>query len=317
MNNNTETNIKTTDNISPSRKKLGLVAVIIVEIIFGFSFLFSKLLLNMVSPSVMIAVRFLVAFIVLNLIVLVNKLLGDKALFTFSLKGKPLKPLLKLAICQPCIYFIAESYGIKLTSSSFAGIIIALVPIAGIIADVIFLKAKIHKVQILCAILSVVGVALTTIGAAGLKSSTLGLLFLLIAVISGSMFYVFSKEAGEYYSPLERTYAMFMIGFIVYSIPAAFDIAKDSSQIITALNNPLFYVCMAYLAIISSVVAFMLLNYASNLISVTSATLLANLITVISIFAGVVFLHESLTLLQIVGAVIIIGSVTIGTLKNT
>lgn len=46
MNNNTEKNIKTTDNISPSRKKLGLVAVIIVEMIFGFSFLFSKLLFN-------------------------------------------------------------------------------------------------------------------------------------------------------------------------------------------------------------------------------------------------------------------------------
>ncbi|MBR5789117.1 MAG: EamA family transporter, partial [Lachnospiraceae bacterium] len=63
-------------------------------------------------------------------------------------------------------------------------------------------------------------------------------------------------------------------------------------------------------------VAFMLLNFASNHVTVTSATLVANLTTVISIFAGVVFLHESLTVLQIVGAVIIIGSVTIGTLKN-
>lgn len=46
MNNDTEKKIKTTDNISPSRNKLGLVAVIIVEMIFGFSFLFSKLLFS-------------------------------------------------------------------------------------------------------------------------------------------------------------------------------------------------------------------------------------------------------------------------------
>ena len=303
-------------NNTAKKSKLGLLAVIAGDTIFGFSFLFSKLLLNMVSPSVMIAVRFFIAFMVLNLIVLINKLLGDKALFTFSLKGKPFKPLLKLAICQPCVYFIAESYGIKLTSSSFAGIIIALVPIAGILADVIFLKTKILKTQIACAMLSVIGVALTTIGATGLKSSTLGLLLLIIAVISGSMFYVFSKDAGEYYNPLERTYAMFMIGTIVYSIPAAFDIAKEPAMLTNALTEPTFYYCMAYLAIISSVVAFMLLNFASNHVSVTGATLIANLTTVISIFAGVVFLHESLTLLQIVGAVIIIGSVTIGTLKN-
>ncbi|MBR4795818.1 MAG: EamA family transporter [Lachnospiraceae bacterium] len=304
------------NNESARKPKLGLLAVIIGDTIFGFSFLFSKLLLGMVTPSEMIAIRFIIAFIVLNIIVLVNKLLGDKALFTFSLKDKPIKPLLKLAICQPCIYFIAESYGIKFTSSSFAGIIIALVPIAGILADVIFVKAKILKIQIFCALLSVAGVALTTIGASGLKSSTIGLALLIVAVISGSMFYVFSKDAGKYYNPLERTYAMFMIGSIVYSIPAAFDIVRKPNALITAFGNPVFYGCMAYLAVISSVVAFMLLNFASNHVTVTSATLVANLTTVISIFAGVVFLHESLTVLQIVGAVIIIGSVTIGTLKN-
>ena len=308
--------MNTVNNETARKPKLGLLAVIIGDTIFGFSFLFSKLLLNMVTPSVMIAVRFFIAFLVLNLIVLINKILGDKALFTFSLKGKPLMPLLKLAICQPCIYFIAESYGIKLTSSSFAGIIIALVPIAGILADVIFVKAKIHKVQIACALLSVVGVALTTIGATGLKSSTLGLLLLLIAVISGSMFYVFSKDAGKYYNPLERTYAMFTIGFIVYSVPATIDIIKDPKMLASAVTTSTFYYCMAYLAVISSVVAFMLLNFASNHVTVTSATLIANLTTAISIFAGVVFLHESLTVLQVVGAVIIIGSVTIGTLKN-
>lgn len=304
------------NNESARKPKLGLLAVIIGDTIFGFSFLFSKLLLGMVTPSEMIAIRFIIAFIVLNIIVLVNKLLGDKALFTFSLKDKPIKPLLKLAICQPCIYFIAESYGIKFTSSSFAGIIIALVPIAGILADVIFVKAKILKIQIFCALLSVAGVALTTIGASGLKSSTIGLALLIVAVISGSMFYVFSHDAGKYYNPLERTYAMFMIGSIVYSIPAAFDIIREPSAVMNAFKNPVFYGCMAYLAVISSVVAFMLLNFASNHVTVTSATLVANLTTVISIFAGVMFLHESLTVLQIVGAVIIIGSVTIGTLKN-
>ncbi len=302
------------DNVK--KPKLGLLAVIIGDTIFGFSFLFSKLLLNMVTPSVMIAVRFIIAFVVLNLIVVVNKLLGDKALFTFSLKGKPLKPLLKLAICQPCIYFIAESYGIKLTSSSFAGIIIALVPIAGILADVIFVKTRILKTQIVCALLSVFGVALTTIGATGLKSSTLGLLFLIIAVISGSMFYVFSNEAGQYYNPLERTYAMFMIGSIVYSVPAIFDIAREPGMFTAAITQPIFYGCMAYLAVISSVVAFMLLNFASNHVSVTSATLIANLTTVISIFAGVVFLSETLTLIQVIGAIIILASVTIGSIMN-
>lgn len=299
-----------------NKKTLGMIAVVIGDTIFGFSFLFSKVALSMVSPSVMIAIRFLTAFIVLNLIVLVNKLLKDKALFEFSLKGKPIKPILLLALCQPCLYFIAESYGIKFTSSSFAGIIISLIPITGILTDVIFLKTKVLKKQIVCAILSVFGVVLTTIGASNINSSVFGLLFLIVAVLAGSFFYVLSKNAGEFYNPLERTYVMFMVGTIVYMVPAIFEAVKSPEVVIEAVSTPIFWGCILYLAVISSVVAFMLLNFASNHVSVTSATLLANLTTVISIFAGVIFLKESFTLVQIIGAVIILLSVTYGSLKT-
>ena len=299
-----------------NKKTLGMIAVVIGDTIFGFSFLFSKVALSMVSPSVMIEIRFLTAFIVLNLIVLVNKLLKDKALFEFSLKGKPIKPILLLALCQPCLYFIAESYGIKFTSSSFAGIIISLIPITGILTDVVFLKTKVLKKQIVCAILSVFGVVLTTIGASNINSSVLGLLFLIVAVLAGSFFYVLSKNAGEFYNPLERTYVMFMVGTIAYMVPAIFETVKAPNEVLNAVSTPIFWGCILYLAVISSVVAFMLLNFASNHVSVTSATLLANLTTVISIFAGVIFLKESFTLVQIIGAVIILLSVTYGSLKT-
>lgn len=299
-----------------NKKTLGMIAVVIGDTIFGFSFLFSKVALGMVSPSVMIAIRFLTAFIVLNLIVLVNKLLKDKALFEFSLKGKPIKPILLLALCQPCLYFIAESYGIKFTSSSFAGIIISLIPITGILTDVVFLKTKVLKKQIVCAILSVFGVVLTTIGASNINSSVLGLLFLIVAVLAGSFFYVLSKNAGEFYNPLERTYVMFMVGTIVYMVPAVFETVKSPEVVREAVSTPIFWGCILYLAVISSVVAFMLLNFASNHVSVTSATLLANLTTVISIIAGVIFLKESFTLVQIIGAVVILLSVTYGSLKT-
>ena len=299
-----------------NKKTLGMIAVVIGDTIFGFSFLFSKVALGMVSPSIMIAIRFLTAFIVLNLIVLVNKLLKDKALFEFALKGKPIKPILLLALCQPCLYFIAESYGIKFTSSSFAGIIISLIPITGILTDVVFLKTKVLKKQIVCAILSVFGVVLTTIGASNINSSVLGLLFLIVAVLAGSFFYVLSKNAGEFYNPLERTYVMFMVGTIVYMVPAVFETVKSPEVVREAVSTLIFWGCILYLAVISSVVAFMLLNFASNHVSVTSATLLANLTTVISIIAGVIFLKESFTLVQIIGAVVILLSVTYGSLKT-
>ena len=51
------------------------------------------------------------------------------------------------------------------------------------------------------------------------------------------------------------------------------------------------------------------MNYGTVRVTVSEASIFANLTTVISIIAGVAFLHEVFTPFQIVGAVIILISV--------
>lgn len=289
-----------------------MLAVIAGNSIFGLSFLFSKTALELALPSVMLAVRFSVAFLVLNLIVLIGK---NK--ISFSLKGKPLKYVIALSLVQPVIYFMAESYGIALTSSAFAGTIIAVIPIAGLIADVVIMHVNVTKKQIVCSVASVIGVIITTVGAGDMKSSLLGVMLLLVAVIAGALFYVFSKKAGTYFNPLEKTYVMFGVGSIVYLILGYWQtIDYYDKADFPCLKVPEFWVCILYLAVVSSVIAFLLLNYGSSYVSVSEASLFANLTTVISIVAGIVIVHEEFSSAQIVGAVIIISSVYFATIKK-
>lgn len=286
-----------------------LIAVILGNSIFGFSFLFSKIALELTVPSVMLAVRFTVAFLALNLVVLFGKLTGK---LQFSLKGKPFKYVLLLSLFQPGLYFVTESYGIKLTSSAFAGTIIAVIPIAGILFDVFIMHAKVGKKQILCSLGSVIGVIITTLGAQNMESSTLGVLLLLIAVAAGALFYVFSKKSGEYFNALERTYMMFAMGSVIYLTYALVECRERYAELILpALLNSSFWGCIIYLSIVSSVMAFLLLNYGSSYVSVSEASIFANLTTVISIVAGVLFVNEIFTVWQMIGAIIIVGSVYI------
>ena len=290
-----------------------LLAVIIGNSIFGFSFLFSKIALELTIPSVMLAVRFTVAFLTLNLAVRIGKTTGK---FEFTLKNKPLRNVLLLALFQPCIYFVAESYGITYTSSAFAGTIIAVIPIAGLICDVLIMHTKVSRKQVLCSVGSVVGVIITTLGAQNMKSSTLGVLLLLVAVMAGALFYVFSKKAGEHFNALERTYVMFASGSLVYIMLALVECRGQYAELILpAVSNPSFWGCILYLSIVSSVIAFLILNFGSSYVSVSEASIFANLTTVISIVAGVVFINETFTLWQIIGAIIIIGSVYISSKK--
>ena len=302
-------------------RKKALLAALLGNSIFGFSFLFSKIALEITIPSVMLAIRFTTAFVVLNLIVLAGRMIKKKngtPLIEFSLKGKPWKSIVLLAIFQPVIYFFAESNGIALTSSAFAGTIIAVVPLVGVIFDVVIMHEKVSKKQMICSLASIAGVVVTTIGAKGMKSSSTGVLLLLIAVSSGAFFYVFSKKAGEHYNPLERTYVMFGAATVFFAIFAAVQCAGDfRNMVMPALTSGQFWTAIIYLAIFASVTAFMLLNYGNSYISVSKASIFVNLTTVISIIAGVVILGESFSVQQVIGAVIIIGSVYISSIENS
>ena len=293
-------------------KTKAMLAIILGSTIFGFSFLFSNVILDMTVPSVLLAVRFTLAFLVLNIVVLLGKGKID-----FSLKGKPLKDILLLAIFQPVIYFFAESYGISYTSSAFAGTIIAVVPIAGIICDILIMHVKVSRKQMICSVFSVIGVAITTLGVEGSKSSVLGIIMLFVAVMSAALFYVFSHKAGEYYNALERTYVMFAIGSVTFVSAALVQCAGHyDTLIIPAVTSMQFWGGMIYLSVFSSVLAFLALNYGSYHIPVSQASIFANLTTVISIVAGVVILHERFTVPQMVGAAVILASVYISNVAD-
>ena len=66
---------------------------------------------------------------------------------------------------------------------------------------------------------------------------------------------------------------------------------------------------MLYLALFSSVGAFFMLNYAANTLPVARSTAYANLSSVVSMFAGAVFLAEPVGVLHIIGCLLVLTGV--------
>lgn len=269
--------------------------------IFGFSFLFSKTALDLTTPFVLLSFRFLTAFLVLNLLLFTG-------LQKISLKGKPVGRLLLMGLIQPVIYFICETYGIALTTSSFAGVVIGLAPVMGLLFGTLFLKERSTLFQAVCAGLSVLGVVLTTTGGFG-TFSTAGFCLLLVAVVSASLFTVISRSISEVFTPFERTYVMFAMGCTAFPGIALVQTRGDLSCWTAPLSVPTFWVSLLYLAVVSSVCAFLLINYAVNHLSAGRTLILSNFSTVISVLAGIFIMGDSFTALQLAGIAIIIFSV--------
>ena len=84
----------------------GMLAAAGAYTIFGFSYLFSKMALDVTEPMILLCARFTVTFLVLNLLVAARVLRLD-------LRGKSLWGPILLGILQPVLYFILENYGLK------------------------------------------------------------------------------------------------------------------------------------------------------------------------------------------------------------
>lgn len=285
-----------------NKKTKALLAVFCGNTIFGFSFLASRLILAQTSVFVLLSARFLLAFLIMNILALIG-------VFKLSFKGKRALPVIALGIAQPVIYFICESYGIEFTNSSFSGTLIAMVPIFAFFLAAIFLGEKFKSSQLLWGVCSVAGVVIISAGSSdGTYVSLKGVLLLIGAVLTGAMFNVLSKAASKEYSPFERTYVMFALASLVFTVIALFETKGRLVGTLTELvTKPSFTLPLVFLSLFSSVIAFTLLNYATTYITVRQTSIFSCWTTVVSIVAGIVFLHEPFGgIRQVLGSTLIL-----------
>ena len=211
-----------------------------------------------------------------------------------------------LGLIQPVLYFFCENYGILYTSSAVAGTIIAVVPIACILMDVLVLHEKVTRRQVVCAVLCIIGVAFIYMGGET-RISVLGLVFLLMTVGCDAVYYTLSHKAAERFPPFEVTYVMFTVGMLFF-IPSALiqGAGHMAATFLPAMQSGSFWGAVIYLGLVSSVVAYFLLNFANAHLTVSETSLFSNVTTVVSVLAGVVLLREPFGIWQIIGVMVIL-----------
>ena len=293
-----------------NRERLGLLAAAIGNGIFGFSFMFSRMALKVTTPFVLLAYRFVIAFLLISLVALWANRTKRQGWLRFQLSPASAAKLLPLGVCQPVVYFLCESYGISLTNATFSGVIIALIPIAVLFFGAVFLREKPTARQVLFAFVSIAGVvAMTFAQSSQGEVQPLGAALLLGAVLSAVVFNLMSRKTSTAFSVLERTFVMMMVGALSFTAMALIQNWHMPALLIAPLREPSFLGALAYLSVLSSIIAFLMLNYANTELPVARAAVFANLTTVISLFAGVLFLGEPFGWLSLIASAVIIAGI--------
>lgn len=274
-------------------------------LIFGFSFLFTKEALESIAPFHLLGFRFGIAAIVLSI-------LAGLKIIKLDYKGKNIRNLVSIALAQPVAYFIFEIFGIKLTNSSESGMMIALIPVVVTVLAAFFLKEYPKTKQLAFIGLSVLGaVFIIIMKSSEIGSNILGINILLMAVLCASIFNILSRKYSTDFKPAEITFAMMWIGAITFNTISIIQHIHSGQlgNYFLPLSNMKVVSALLYLGVLSSVIAFFLVNFTLSRIEASRSAVFANLSSVTSIVAGVLIRHEPFYWYQIVGAIMILTGV--------
>ena len=271
---------------------LTYIASMFAIILWGMSYIWTDRLIDLGIPVFcFVFVRILIAGLVLFLF---NTAYGRIK----RIQKEDWPKFLILALCEPFIYFICETVGLKLTGSpTISAMMIATIPIFSIGAGMVFFKEKVNAVNVIGILFALVGIVMVAMahGEVG-EHFVWGLLLLLIAVIAEVGHASLTKTlAGNYPSQIIVMY-QFLIGS-VYLFPLF--LWKG----IEGFNFSLWFSAEVWLpliclAILCSSLAFSLWVSTIKNLGVAKSSIFSALIPVVAALIACVLGHEILNARQ-------------------
>ena len=279
---------------------------ILYATIFGLTFMFSKIGLQSIHPIGLIAFRFSIASLVLIFLNMIK-------VIQIKFSKAQLVALLPLVFFQPILGFSSEVFGINFSQSSEAGMMIALIPIIVAILSFLFSSEKPTFKQSVSIVLSVSGVIFIQVMniRTVLNFSILGALLMFISAFAAASFNMFSRKLSTTVTPVQITSLMMFSGAIVFMswYLTILVTSNELALLFAPFQSFSFVVSVVYLGLIASIMGFFLVNYNLKHLPAHVSSIFANVATLTSILAGVIFLNEILYWYHILGAVMIISGV--------
>ncbi|MDY0235342.1 MAG: DMT family transporter [Gudongella sp.] len=286
------------------KKKVKAVLLLLFTVMmYGLSFVSIKISMVVFPPISMAFYRFLIACFVLYPI-LQRLSPGEK------LKKKNIPLMAISGILGITLYFYLENNGVLRISSNDASIIIAMIPIAAAIAESIFLKKKLSLISLLAIFTSIFGIYMI-IGGKLDGGSALGYLYMIGAILAFTAFLIITKPLFNLYSDIAVTFYQGLFGTIAFIPFLLFE------KVRWELLTPTILFHFLFLAIGCSALGNYFYLYALNNLSVATAAIFMNLIPVFTFIFSYFIFGDTLSLPQLVGAMVVIISVSIVTIQDS
>ena len=267
--------------------------------------------LQVFGPYTLIVLRFTLAVLLMLAIGLIFRRSDVLCLQRIEKRDIPLFVLGSLF--QPCLYFIFETFTYKsIASPTVAEALLSTQPVLAPIFAMVLLRETITRHNIIGICISTIGMLmLLLIGSSDFAlGDPWGILLAFLTVSMSVSYSVVLRRVPSHYSPLTIVFYVqaFSLCFFypLWGFTEAGQFLHDTIPHYTTLHQATPLLAVLYLAIFSSVAAFVLFCYTVRRIGVTRANVFNNIRPVFTALLMWLIFDERLPIWKMVGIVVII-----------
>jgi drug/metabolite transporter (DMT)-like permease len=271
---------------------LPIAALVAAALLWGGSFSAMRLAVQAMNPWSVMWLRMVIALMVI--------LPFAGRLKIRSYRQGDWRLLVPMVLFQPCIYFLLESYALKLTTSSQAGVISASVPLMVAVGAWLLLAEPLGRRTLAGLFLSVAGVVVLSLSGDASDSAVNPLLgngLELLAMTSAAVNIIFVKRLCDRYNPWLLTVLQVVAGTLFFT-PGLVFLVRGAKVMWTV---PLV-LSIILLGALVTLGAFGLYNWAMSRIPASRAAVFINMVPVTAVAFGWMMMGESLSIVQCIAA---------------
>lgn len=272
-------------------------SIVLSMIIWSFSFIWTRVAILSFPPITLITLRLLIASVLLYVVAL---LIGKLQ----KIESKHIPLFLLLAFFEPFLYYVGETFGLTLVSSTLASVIISTIPLFAPLVAFLVLREHVGWATIIGILVSLLGVFFVIYEpSSGFRANPWGVALLFLAVFAAICYTAVLRRIPQTYSIMNVIFYQSFLG-LIYFVPTF--IITDAKQLEGLKIEPNAIVALVLLSVFASVLAFLMFAHAVRKVGVAKTNVFVNLIPVFTALFSWQLLDEMIREVQWLGIFIVV-----------
>jgi len=258
-------------------------------------------------PLTIVFIRLVIAVIILNVFISLTR-------NHIRIRKEDRKLFFLLALFEPFLYFLGESFGLTYVSATTGSVIISTIPVIAALGAWLLYREKLKIINYLGIIISFIGILVFILNKeGGLSFDIRGIILLLFAVFSAVGYNLTLSRLVGSYDPLYIVNIQNMIGAVLFlPVFLIFELRHLGNTAITIKSLiPVFE-----LALFASCGAFILFAYSVKHMGISKANVFTNSIPVFTAIFSFILLGDKLTLQKVIGMAVVITGLFLSQLNG-